>query len=80
MCVRFILLACGTAVDVFPHKLGKAWPLEFSSNELVSFKVTRMPGGLMVMAMDKDRAMEGVLWGDIHTTFVCEDMVIIFLV
>ena len=69
------MLACGTAVDIFVHKLRKTWPPELGGNELASLQVTRVTGSLVVMAMGKDGATEGSLWGDIDVTLVGQDAV-----
>ena len=37
----------------------------------------RLSGSLMIMAMSKDRMAEGILEGDIDTSFIGEDVVII---
>ena len=76
--VRLVLLAHDTAFNVFTHKLCEAWPSELSSDKLVRFEVTRVTGGLMVMTPGKDGAMEEVVWGNIYTAFVYQDMVIVF--
>ena len=52
VCVGLILLACGIAFDIPPHELGKAGPSEFKGNKLMSFEITRMSGGLMVMTVE----------------------------
>ena len=76
MCVRLVLLACSTAFNVFPHKLCKTWPPEFSGYKLASLQITGMTSGVMVMTLGEDRSTEGVVWGNVHMAFVCEDMVI----
>ena len=70
-------MACGAAFDILPYEVGKTWPPELSGDQLSGLEITRMPGGLMVMTPGEDRTTEGVFWGDVDTTFVCEDMVII---
>ena len=70
MSVRFVLLARDTAFNVFAHKLHKAWPPEFSGNELTGLEIPGMAGSLVVMAVGKDRVMEGALWRNIDMTFV----------
>ena len=76
MCVRLVLLACGTAFDIFAYKLRETRPPKFSSHELAGFEITRMTGGFMVVAACEDGATEGILWGNIDTTFVGQDVVI----
>ena len=61
MCDGFILLTCGTALNIFLHKLGKAWPPELRGDELMSLKITRVVSNLVVMAPDKDGVIERVL-------------------
>ena len=78
MCVCLVLLACGTAFNVLAHELHENGPLEISGDKLTSFEITGVPGGLMVMAADKNRVVEGVLWGDIDTPLVYKDMIVIF--
>ena len=72
------MLAHGIAFDIFPHKLCKIQPPELSSDKLVSFEMTGVTSSLMVMAVDKDGAAERILQRDVDTTFVCEDVVIVF--
>ena len=74
--VRFILLACGAALDVLAHELCETWPPEFGGNELASFQVAGVSGSLVVVATSKDGAAEGVLQGDVDATFVGQDSVI----
>ena len=80
MCVRLVLLAHDTVLNVLAHKLHKAWPPELRDNELVSFKITGVPGSFMVMAAGKDGATEGVLQEYIDMTLVGQNVVIILLV
>ena len=61
MCIRFVLLACGVALDVLVHELCEIQPPEFGGDKLVGFKIPGMTDGLMVMIMGKDRVMERVL-------------------
>ena len=69
------MLTCGTAVDVFVHKLCKAWPSELSSDELAGLEITGVTGSLMVMAMDKDGMAEGGIQRDIDVILVCQNSV-----
>ena len=59
--VRFVFLACGTALNIFAYELHKALPSEFSSNRLMSLEITRVTSGLMVMTVGKDQSTEGNL-------------------
>ena len=62
----------------FLHKLCETQLPEFDGNELASFEVPRVAGGLMVVTTGKDGAMERIFWGNINMAFVCQDVVIIF--
>ena len=61
MCVGFVLLAHGTALNIFLHEPCKAQPLELGGDKLTDLEITRVTGSLMVMAANKDRVAEGVL-------------------
>ena len=80
VCVRLVLLAHGTAFDIFSHKLCKAGPPEFRGDKLAGLEVTGVSSGLMVVAVGKDGAAERVPWGDIDTSFVGQNMVIVLSV
>ena len=69
------MLTCGTAIDIFAHKLCEARSPEFSSDKLVGLGITGVTGSLMVMATDKDRAVEGGIWGDTDAILVCQNSV-----
>ena len=51
MCIGFVLLARGTAFNVFPHILCEAWPSEFQGDELLGFEITGVSDSLMIMAL-----------------------------
>ena len=76
--VGFVLLACGTAFNVFVHKLYKIRPPKFRGNKLASLEITRVAGGLMVVAADEDELTEGVLWRNVDMTFIGQDIIIVF--
>ena len=78
VCVGFVLLAHGAAFDVFAHKLCKLQPPEFRGDELAGFEVTRVTGGLVVVATGEDGTTEEVLWGDIDATLIGQDVVVKF--
>ena len=78
VCVRLILLAYGTALNVLAHKMCKAGPPEFSSNKLGGFEVTEVSSSLVVMTAGEDGVMKGVIQRNVDMAFVCEDMVVIF--
>ena len=59
------------------HELCKAQPPEFSSDKLTSFEVTRVTSSLVVMTVGEDRLTEGILWGNIDTTFVHENVIVV---
>ena len=44
----------------------------------MSLEITRVTGSLTVVAAGEDGVLEGVLWEDIDTTFIDQDMVIKF--
>ena len=46
----------------------------------MGLEISRVTGGLMIMAMSKDGSEERVIWGDVHAALIHEDMVTIFLV
>ena len=71
------MLAHGTAFNVLMYKLYKAWPPEFSGDELTSFEITGVTSSLVVVTAGKDRTMEGILQGNIDLSFVHKDVVII---
>ena len=73
MHVGFVLLAFSTALDITMNKGDKAWPPEFGSNKLTSFKEARVAGKFVVMTSFKDGMAEGVVSRDINTAFVGED-------
>ena len=77
MYVRLVLLACATTLNISTYKLCKTWSLEFQGNKLMSFEITWMPGGLVIMAMRDNRAVERVLSENIDTAFECQDMIIV---
>ena len=52
------------------HKLCKTWPSKLRGNKLVSFEITGVASGLMVVASGKDGVAERVCGGDVDTTFV----------
>ena len=59
------------------HKLCETGPPKLRGDKLVSLQVARVSGSLMVMAAGKDRVMERVIQGDVDTTFVGQDVVVI---
>ena len=76
VCVGFVLLARGTALNVLSHKLCETWPPEFGSHKLTCFEITGVSGGLVIMAVGEDGVAEGVLWGNVDMPFVGQDVVI----
>ena len=71
------MLAHDVAFDILVYELCETRLLEFGGDELVSFEITQVASGLMVVALGEDGSMEEILWGDVDTTFVCEDMIVI---
>ena len=76
MSVGLVLLAYDAAFNIFAHKLCKTRPPEFRGDKLAGLEITRMSGSVMVMAVGKDRALEGIFWGNIDMTFVGQDMIV----
>ena len=76
MHVQLVLLACSTALNILADKLCEAQPLELSSNKLADLEVTGVSSSLMVVAAGEDRAMEGILWGNIDVALVCKDVIV----
>ena len=77
VCVRLVLLAHGTALNILVHKLCETGPPKLRGDKLASLQVARVSGGLIVVAAGKDRATEGVIQGDVDMTFVGQDTVVI---
>ena len=76
VCVQLVLLAHGTAFDIFAHKLRETWPPKFGGNELAGLEVTEVSSGLMVVAASEDGTIEGALRGDIDMTLIGQDVII----
>ena len=72
VCICFVLLAGGAALNVFADIGGKTGPPEFRCNELSSLKVA-VTSTLMVMATLENSVTEGVIVGDVNTTLVGQD-------
>ena len=70
ICVSFVLLAYGTALNIFRHILYKTWPPELRGNKLVSLKVSGVSSSLMIMTVGEDGAPEGVCQGKIDISLV----------
>ena len=73
MCVNFVLLAGGTALNISADEGSKSRPPKLSSDQLACFKETRVAGGFMVMALFENGAVEGVIGGDVDTALVSKD-------
>ena len=73
MCVDFILLTGGTALNVSADEGGESRPPEFCGDQLTSFTETGMASGFMVMASVEDGTVEGVISGDVDTALIGED-------
>ena len=76
VCVGLVLLAHGTALNVLSHELCETQPSELCSDELANIEVTRVASSLMIVALSKDRVAEEVVWRNIDTAFICEDVVV----
>ena len=68
--VSFVLLAGCTAFDIFMDVKGKAWPLELSCDELVSFQVSGVACSFVIVATLEDGVVKGFIIGDIYVTLV----------
>ena len=77
MCVRLVLLACGIALNILLYKLHEIWPPELRYDKLMSLKIHGMASSLMVMAVSEDRAPQRVLRGNIDTSFIDKNVVVI---
>ena len=73
MCVDFVLLAEGTALDVATDEGGETGPPEFGGDQLSSFQEAGMSGRFMIMAPLKNGAAKGIIRGNIDTVFIGED-------
>ena len=71
--IRLVLLAGGTAFNVFADVGGEAGPPELCRDELTGFQVAGVTSTLMVMATLENSVTEGVIIGDIDTTLVGQD-------
>ena len=58
MCVRLVLLARCTALNVFAHEVCESQPPKLRGDELASLEITWVASSLMVMAMGEDRMVE----------------------
>ena len=68
--IRLVLLACDIAFNILVDELREARPAKLRGNEPASLEISRVTGGLVIMAVGKDGVAEGILWGDIDTAFV----------
>ncbi len=73
MRVGLVLLANGTAINIFPYIGGEAGPPEFRCYELAGFQIAGMTGGDVVVTTLQDRAAKGVIGRNIDTSLVRED-------
>ena len=73
MRVSLVLLAEGTAFDIAAYIGSEARPPEFSGDQLASFQEAGVAGGFVIVTALEDGAAEGVVCGDIDTTFISED-------
>ena len=73
MRVSLVLLAEGTAFDIAAYIGSEARPPEFSGDQLASFQEAGVAGGFVIVTTLEDGAAEGVVCGDIDTTFISED-------
>jgi len=73
MCVRFVLLASGTAFDVFVDIGSETRPPKLGSNWLMGFEVSGVSGSFMVVALCKDGMVDGVIIRDVDLALVGKD-------
>ena len=73
VCVQLVLLADGTALDVFSNVGSETGPPEVTGDQLASFKVTGVSGGFVIMTLLEDGATEGIIVGNIYSVFVGKD-------
>ena len=73
MHVGFVLLAFSTAFNVSADKGGEAGPPEFSGDKLMGFQKTGVTSRIVIVTPFKDGTAEGVVGGDIDTSFIGED-------
>ena len=76
MCIRLVLLARGTAFNIFAYKLRETRPPEFRGDELASLQIAGVTSGLVVVAAGEDGTTEGILRGNIYATFVGQNVVV----
>ena len=75
--VCLVLLACGTAFDIFAHKLCKARPPKLHGDELASLEISGVTGGFVIMTAGEDGVTKGVGRRNVDVALVHEDVVIV---
>ena len=78
--VRLVLLACGTALNIFAHKMCETRPPKFGGDKLASLEIARVTCSLVVVTVGEDGAVKGLLWEYVDTTLVGQDVIIELLV
>ena len=68
--VSLVLLAHGTAFNIFAYELRETRPPELRGDELAGLEITGVAGGLVVVAAGEDGTTERVLRGNIDMAFV----------
>ena len=71
--VGLVLLAGGTALDIFADVGGKAGPSEFRHDELSSFEVAGVTSTFMVVTSLENGVAEGIIVGDVDTALIGQD-------
>jgi len=71
--VGFVLLANGTAFDIFSNIGSESRPPKLGSDQLAGFKVSWVSGGFVIMTSFKDGMADGVVIRDIDSAFVSKD-------
>ena len=73
MCVNFVLLTKGAALNVAADKGGESGPPEFGGDQLACFQEAGMTGRLVIVAALKNGVAKGIVCGNVDTAFVGED-------
>ena len=77
MGVDFVLLACGTSVDITADIRGKAWPSKFRGNQLASLENSWVASSGVVMVTSHNRVAEASISGDVDAALVSQDACIV---
>ena len=75
MGIGFCLLARAASLDIFVHKLCKAWPPIVGGDELVGLQESWMPCHGMIVVLRDNGASEVIGGGNVHVTLVGKEIV-----